>query len=107
MLPASGQSEIGIQVEDRSQSEYLFKSFKKINSKATNQGMIFAKPKTAVTHSIMFPALQPKHYGLFCKIEEKIEIKSKVPVRFRLGSLDYVNRLEQKYTPEAVKFRPY
>lgn len=33
----------------------------------------------------------------FCKIEFKMEQKTKIPVRFRLGSVDYVDRLEKKY----------
>ncbi|MFZ1704142.1 MAG: hypothetical protein WAT79_07335 [Saprospiraceae bacterium] len=34
--------------------------------------------------------------AFFCKIENKIEKQSNVPFRFRLGNLDYVNRLENK-----------
>lgn len=47
--------------------------------------------------SIYLPTYKPRHYGAFCKIEDQIESTSKIPVRFRLGSLDYVNYLEQKY----------
>jgi hypothetical protein len=34
--------------------------------------------------------------AFFCKIEDKIEKQSQIPFRFRLGSLNYVNMLENK-----------
>ena len=34
--------------------------------------------------------------GLFCKMEYKIETKSKLAPRFRLGSLNYANWMEGK-----------
>ena len=34
--------------------------------------------------------------AVFCKFEEKVARNSNVNMRFRLGSLDYVNYLEQK-----------
>jgi|GEM_PF-1026358 len=42
------------------------------------------------------PAWEASDLPLFCKIEHHVAQKSRIPVLFRLGSVDYVNALEQK-----------
>ncbi|ULQ52228.1 hypothetical protein [Flavihumibacter fluvii] len=37
-----------------------------------------------------------RHWGIFCEGEWRLEKKTGLPLRFRLGSLEYVDRLEGK-----------
>ena len=42
------------------------------------------------------PQWTPAELPLFCKIEYHLDKILPIPLRFRLGTLDYVNQLEQK-----------
>ena len=53
--------------------------------------------------NVIGPGFYPGHLGFFCKKELQLDKITAVPIRFRLGSLEYVNWMEQK--PNSVKPR--
>ena len=56
--------------------------------KLKDSGFLFNMP--------ILSSFYTEHLGFFCKKEIELEKITSVPLRFRLGSLDYVNRLEGK-----------
>lgn len=55
----------------------------------------------AMKSNIIPPGYYNKGLGFFCKKELLFEKTTSIPLRIRLGSLDYTNFLEQK--PNALK----
>lgn len=52
--------------------------------------------KELLVKNIVSPSFYADKLGFFCKEELKLEKKTKIPFRIRLGSLNYVNQLEGK-----------
>ena len=56
-----------------------------------------------LSKSFQIPQVVPFHFGAICRWEDMGNQDHKMPMKFRLGSLSYVNQLEQHY---LVKWEP-
>lgn len=54
------------------------------------------KESTFRLHSLSIYSPSLKHTAFFCKMEDRLGKRSKLPLKMRLGDLDYVNTLEGK-----------
>ncbi len=75
--------------------QHTFSTTENSSSKRLSRSLLWKLPPPLTTTE------QPKAYcfktlALFCKIEVQLEEMSRIPVKFRLGSVDYVDQLESK-----------
>ncbi|MFI5152614.1 MAG: hypothetical protein ACHQET_04725 [Chitinophagales bacterium] len=100
----------GAQQAERNRLDFLLPSKLEFSvSSIQNQGLVafnrsipkadelFIGPISISSPSQIFPSdYYVQHQGFFCKQEWSLEKKSHIPLRFRLGSLEYCNWLEGK-----------
>ncbi len=87
-------AQIGIQLEDtRINSKELVFSTQKTNDPIPSLQQFF-QPNATINHSLSNNYYD--HLAFFCKVELRLEKVAKIPVKFRLGDVDYVDELEGK-----------
>jgi hypothetical protein len=82
---------------------YTYASFQKSHNKKPVAEKINLKPVlllSPVSCAVISADFYTRNFGFFCKKELQFEKTTKIPLRFRLGSLQYNDYLERK--PNAV-----
>ena len=91
-VPLCGQS-FGVRLKE---SSFQLKSLPKYYFLNYNSVRVISSAGYSKSSAFVSPYKYKNQLGFVCKWELKMDEKTKNPVRFRLGSYDYVNKLEGK-----------
>jgi hypothetical protein len=70
--------------------------FHQLNVFQPRETVISGQAAVTSQQSCINPDFYTQHFGLFCKKELQFNKTTSIPLHFRLGSLEYVNKLEGK-----------
>lgn len=91
-------AQVGLSIRHFPKSHYQANDYLTKIGGYYSKSPIFLKAVSLKALPLIHPSsiFSPKHLPFFCKIEYKIESQYKIPIKFRLGNLQYVNELEKK-----------
>jgi len=95
-------AQVGLHIENRSgfssqpiKTTPFIDKLAILSTFSPNKTSSFFSLKSAYTPTVQQPNFSSCHeLGFFCKLDLKLDKRMSLPLRFRLGNLEYVNRLE-------------
>ncbi|MGK0363700.1 MAG: hypothetical protein ACI85O_000753 [Saprospiraceae bacterium] len=90
-------SQVGLSADNHAPKvdipSFSFTKIQKVKQQSDTQSLIFKEDKSP---DFLHKCYSYEDLAFFCKIEVQLENVVKFPVKFRLGSVDYVDYLEGK-----------
>lgn len=90
-------SQVGLNADNHAPKvdipSFVFANIQKVKQQSDTQSLILTEDKSP---EFLHKCYSYEDLAFFCKIEVQLENAVKFPVKFRLGSVDYVDYLEGK-----------